>query len=165
MTSALIAWAFYLGPYQYIPYLVASGAAEETMRADWVVNKKVIMTAEYRKYFALIVYILGVLTTMASDMQKNTHLKHVTKRPILIDDGMFSRTRSPNYLGEMMLYGAFAMCTNHCHAYSIVSWAILTLLPLRIVQKEISLRRKPGWEDYARRSNVLLPKIFGLSDL
>jgi hypothetical protein len=165
VTSVIISWALYLGPYQYIPYLVASGKADETMRANWVVNKKIIMTAEYRKYFALVMYILGVLTTMASDVQKNTHLKHVKKRPILIDDGMFSRTRSPNYLGEIMLYSAFAICTNHWHAYTIVAWAVLTFLPAKIAQKEMSLRRKPGWEQYAKRSNVLLPKIFGLSDM
>ncbi len=31
----------------------------------------------------------------------------------LITDGFFARTRNPNYLGEMMIYGSFAALSMH----------------------------------------------------
>lgn len=63
-----------------------------------------------------------------------------------------------------MLYGAFAIMTNHWISYSIVVYAWCTILAIRILQKEMSLREKPGWDEYAARSNYLLPKVFGLND-
>jgi protein-S-isoprenylcysteine O-methyltransferase Ste14 len=61
----------------------------------------------------------------------------------------------------MMLYMAFACVVNHWIAYSIVIWAYCSIFAARIFQKEMSLRRKKGWEVYAQHSWPLLPKING----
>jgi len=50
-------------------------------------------------------FILGNWLHHSSDVQKYFVLK--AKRG-LITNGMFSRCRNPNYLGEMMIYGSFA---------------------------------------------------------
>ena len=83
----------------------------------------------------------------------------------MITDGLFSTTRNPNYLGELMLYGSFATLTDHWLSYAVIAWAFCTIFPARMFQKEISLMQKPGWQEYKERSNVLLPKIFGLGDV
>jgi steroid 5-alpha reductase family enzyme len=33
---------------------------------------------------------------------------------------MFKYTRNPNYLGEMMIYGSFALLANHWFCYFII---------------------------------------------
>ena len=123
------------------------------------------MSAWFRLYLSMINYIMGVVITIAADTQKNTFLKHVKERPILITDGLFSRSRNMNYFGEMLLYSSFATVSNHWISYSIVFWAFLSVMPVRMIQKESSLVKKPGFKNYARDANFLIPKIFGLADL
>ena len=54
--------------------------------------------------------ILGCVIMIAADVQKYTTLK--LKRG-LITTGMFKYVRHPNYLGEMMIYGSFALLAWH----------------------------------------------------
>ena len=53
----------------------------------------------------LSVYILGIWLHHTADVQKYFVLR---ARKGLITDGLFSMSRNPNYLGEMLIYGAFA---------------------------------------------------------
>lgn len=77
---------------------------------------------------------------------------------------MFSRTRNPNYLGEIMLYYSFSVIANHFLSYFIMIFAFCTIFPVRIFQKEVSLKQKPGWNMYKKQTNILFPKIFGLDE-
>ena len=79
----------------------------------------------------------------------------------MIKDGFYKYTRSPNYLGEMMIYLSFACVVNHWLAYTIIVWSWFTIFLARIFQKEMSFRRKKGWEVYSKISCPLLPKING----
>ncbi|EPY32965.1 hypothetical protein STCU_01055 [Strigomonas culicis] len=91
---------------------------------------------------------------MGSDCQKYFVLK---KQRGLITDGFFARVRHPNYLGEMMLYGAFAYVSNDTG-----SWAILGLiwsgvfLPY-MLRKEARMSRHAGWAAYRARTGMLIP--------
>ena len=165
ITCSILSCVAILIPYCVPAFLLASGRCDKQLVTDWTLNDKVIVSVFWRKYLALLTYIMGVALTMCADVQKNTHLKHVKERPILIQDGIFSICRNANYLGEIMLYGAFAMMTNHWLSYAIVVYAWCTILLARIIQKELSLRQKPGWKEYEARSNYILPKILGLSDI
>ena len=106
-------------------------------------------------------YILGVSTTLLSDAQKNFTLSLIKERPILIKDGFYKYTRSPNHLGEMFIYLSFACVVNHWLAYSVIVWAYCSIFVVRIFEKEMSYRRKKGWELYASHSWILFPKING----
>ena len=117
-----------------------------------------------RKYFSLLAYIIGVCLTISADCQKNFILKYTKTRPFLITDGLFYYTRNPNYLGEMLLYGSFATLTNHKISYAIILFAFCSIFPARIIQKEFSLMRKPGWSEYSSRSNILFPRILPVGD-
>src|SRR5258705_11011118 len=55
---------------------------------------------------AIALCIVGIALMVASDAQKSVALRH---RHRLITDGMFALVRHPNYLGEMMIYGSFAL--------------------------------------------------------
>ena len=110
----------------------------------------------------LLFYIMGVTLVMLADCQKNVLLANIQHRPLLIANGLWGRTRNPNYFGEIMLYLSFAMMTNHIISYMIVGWAIGFVYAIRMYQKELSLRQKPGyWDDYVHKSNLLIPKILG----
>ena len=69
--------------------------------------------------------------TLLSDMQKSLTLRLVKERPYLINTGMYKYTRSPNYLGEMMIYFSFAAVVDHWIAYSIIVWTWFTIFLAR----------------------------------
>ena len=149
LMCAIVCWVLILGPYMIPAYLLASGIADNTSQS------------RLRLGTATLLYIFGVSLALLSDAQKNYTLALVKERPLLISTGFYKYTRSPNYLGEMMVYMAFAMVVNHWLAYSIVVWAWCTIFAARLFQKEMSLRKKKGWALYAERSWPLLPKIYG----
>jgi steroid 5-alpha reductase family enzyme len=86
-----------------MPFLLISGISEPV--------------SNVRIGLAIFQYILGVVLMMTSDAQKYFTIKY---KKGLINIGMFKYTRNPNYLGEILLYGAFGLLANHK-----VSWTVL----------------------------------------
>mmetsp|Transcript_2432 Transcript_2432/g.2382 ORF Transcript_2432/g.2382 Transcript_2432/m.2382 type:complete len:232 (-) Transcript_2432:11-706(-) len=155
-SSALFCWVAILAPYCVAAYLIASGICAD--------EDPSLLKVKFRYYGACVLYIMGICLTLCSDQQKTMVLeikRPLMKKPFLIDDGFYAHTRNPNYLGEMMLYFAFAMVCNHIAAYSILAVVWSTLFAARMWIKELSYKRKEGWKEYKEKSWILLPKING----
>jgi protein-S-isoprenylcysteine O-methyltransferase Ste14 len=132
-----------LAGYWYIPYMMASGQSEQNPSYE-------------RVFWSVFVYVIGACVMMISDAQKYFCLR---LKKGLIDYGMFAHTRNPNYVGEMMLYGAFAMISNRWIPWIILLTVWTCIFSLMMACKEVSFRKKEGWEQYRKRSYILLPKI------
>lgn len=141
--GALMSWVMVLGPYWAIPYLLISSGTEASMA---------------RITFATVLHTLGVVTMMGADTQKYFVLR---ARRGLITDGWFSRVRHPNYLGEMMLYAAYAVLAQHWLPWAILAWVWLGIFLPNMLAKEASMSRYPAWAAYVARSGMVLPKLFG----
>jgi steroid 5-alpha reductase family enzyme len=78
--------------------------------------------------------------------------------PGLITGGFYARVRHPNYLGEMLVYGAFALVVDHWVPWAILAavW-VLVFLP-GMLAIEASLSRYPGYEAWRSRTGFLLPR-------
>ena len=76
----------------------------------------------------------------------------------LITDGMFRYVRHPNYLGEMMIYGSFALMVWHWLPVVVLAWVWAGFRGQHDA-KEASLSRYPGWAEYQRRTWWLLPLV------
>jgi protein-S-isoprenylcysteine O-methyltransferase Ste14 len=100
--------------------------------------------------------MLGCAIMIAADAQKYFTLR---LQPGLITDGMFRYVRHPNYLGEIMIYGSFALMVWHWLASVILAWIWLGLFGTSLVLKEASLSRHPGWAAYRRHSWWLFPGV------
>jgi protein-S-isoprenylcysteine O-methyltransferase Ste14 len=100
--------------------------------------------------------LAGIATMVAADAQKYTAL---ADGPRLVTDGMFRFIRHPNYLGEMAIYGSFALIA--WHVIPVIVLAAFWTLEFwaNIVLIEASLARYPGWEAWRRRSWALLPPV------
>jgi len=131
--------------YWYIPYMMASGQSEQNPSYE-------------RVFWSTLIYVLGACIMMISDAQKYFCLR---LKKGLIDYGMFAHTRNPNYLGEMMLYGSFALISNRWIPWIILLSVWCFIFSLTMGVKEVSYRKKEGWEQYRKRSYILLPKIYG----
>ncbi len=105
----------------------------------------------------IIMYSLGVFLHFASDMQKHTALK---LKPGLITDGMWSYIRNPNYLGELLIYLAFALLAMHWIPLVVLALFIVIIWLPNMRAKDRVLSQFPEFEDYKARTKKFIPLLF-----
>ncbi|MEG5063375.1 DUF1295 domain-containing protein [Microcoleus sp. B3-A4] len=106
---------------------------------------------------AISLNIIGVFLHYTADAQKYYTLKY---RSGLITEGFFARSRNTNYLGEILIYGSFAMLVQHWLPFLILAAFIAGMFIPNMIKKERSLERYPEFADYKTRSGLLLPRLF-----
>ncbi len=142
--GAVMTWVLVLGLYWVFPVLLISPLlGDRPQPPGWLIA------------LAIGTHTLGVAVMMAADCQKNTTLRI---RRGLITDGMFARVRHPNYLGEMMIYGSYALLVQHWVPWLILAWVWGGVFLTNVVHKEASMSRYPEWEAYRQRTWMLLPR-------
>jgi protein-S-isoprenylcysteine O-methyltransferase Ste14 len=113
-------FAIFLLVYWMIPLPLAMGAG--------ISNPSLL-----RIILVVSLYIFGLILMLGSDYQKTTTL---AERKGLISTGFFKLTRNPNYLGESMIYGSFAICSGHIISYLIFILGSGTLFTINIYLKD-----------------------------
>jgi protein-S-isoprenylcysteine O-methyltransferase Ste14 len=133
--------------YWSFGWLLISGAAEPSYPLPEPV------------WFALCISlcILGCAVMIAADAQKYFTLR---LQRGLIRDGVHRYVRHPNYLGEMMVYGSFALLVWHWWPALVLAVIWGGLFATNMAMKEASLSRHPGWKQYRERSWWLVPYLF-----
>ena len=111
---------------------------------------------------AISLNIIGVFLHYSSDAQKYYTLKYHSG---LITEGSFARSRNTNYLGEILIYGSFAMLVQHWLPFLILAGFIAGMFIPNMIKKDRSLERYPEFADYKTRSGFLLPRLFVSADL
>ncbi|MEQ9356718.1 methyltransferase family protein [Coleofasciculus sp. F4-SAH-05] len=106
---------------------------------------------------AIAINLMGVFLHYSSDAQKYYTLKYHSG---LITEGFFARCRNTNYLGEILIYGAFALLTQHWLPFLILAGFIAGIFIPNMLKKDQSLSRYPEFADYKARSGLLFPKLF-----
>lgn len=100
--------------------------------------------------------IVGSAMMTAADAQKYYTLR---VRKGLITDGMHKYIRHPNYLGEMMIYGSFAMMVWHWIPVVVLALVWTLLFAVNMICKEDSMSRYPEWAEYKKHSWWLIPYV------
>ena len=93
--------------------------------------------------------ILGCVIMIAADAQKYFTLR---VNHGLITNGMYRFIRHPDYLGEMMTYGSFALTVWHWLPVAVLAWIWGRQFAVNMTLKEASLSRYPEWAQYKKRS-------------
>ena len=140
--AAGISTFIFLGLYWVAPFLLISRGVEPSAP---------LIAA------AIATNIFGVLLHYGSDAQKYFTLKY---QKGLITEGFFSRSRNPNYLGEILIYLGFAMLAQHWLPFAILGLVITLIFVPNMLKKDKSLTRYPEFAAYKERSGMLLPKLF-----
>jgi steroid 5-alpha reductase family enzyme len=74
----------------------------------------------------------------------------------VVQDGLFARTRNPNYLGEVLIYAGFAVASWHWQpALVLAGWFLYFARNMR--QKDTSMSRYPEFAAYKDRTGIFLP--------
>jgi protein-S-isoprenylcysteine O-methyltransferase Ste14 len=135
LTPFLPLMAYMIGPYLLI--------SEHTVPPNWV--------------FALAAFLClsGVFLHFVSDAQKFVVLQ---LRKGLIEDGLFARTRNPNYLGEVLIYAGFAVASWHWEPFVVLAgWFLYFVRNMR--RKDKSMSRHPEFAAYKDRTGMFLPSL------
>ena len=131
-----------LGTYYIVPYMLLS---RHVSLQPWVFG------------FVICCYTVGIFMHFVGDAQKYYTLRF---RSGLIEDGLFARTRNPNYLGETLIYLSFATLSWHWLSFlTIGGWFCFFFANMR--RKDRSLGRYPNFAAYKARTGMLLPSIAG----
>ena len=85
--------------------------------------------------------ILGSVIMIAADAQKYFTLR---VRRGLITDGMYRYIRHPNYLGEMMIYGSFALMVWHWLPVVVLAWVWGGLFAVNMTTRRPACRATPN---------------------
>lgn len=110
-----------------------------------------------RKIFGCFsTFTIGLFLMVCTDLQKFITLK---LKKGLIDEYFLAKNRNTNYLGEILVYLSFAMCTNKLIGYVILICIWVTVFGSRIYLKEISLMKKEGYKRYKNNSYLILFKF------
>ena len=142
--SALFVSVFPLAAYWVFPFLVVTRGF-----GTWTSEPGNALLAS-----AIALHTLGVVIMMTADAQKNLTLP---LRRGLMTTGLYARIRHPNYLGEMMLYSAYALLAGHWAAWAILLVVWLQIFLVNMLSTESSISRYPEWPAYRRRSGMLFP--------
>ena len=106
---------------------------------------------------AIATNLFGVFLHYNKKAKKYFTLKY---KKGLITEGFFSRSRNPNYLGEILIYLGFALLTQHWLPLAILGvFSALVFVP-NMRKKDQSLSRYPEFAAYKARSGLLLPKLW-----
>ena len=132
---------FIIGLYWVAPFLLISSYSEPA---------PALIAA------AVAVNIFGVFFHYTSDAQKYYTLKYNRG---LITEGFFARSRNTNYLGEILIYLAFAMLAQHWIPYVILGLFIALLFVPNMLKKDKSLAKYPEFAEYKANSGLLFPAI------
>ncbi len=134
-TPFLPLMAYMIGPYLLI--------SEHTTPPNWIFAA------------ATFLVILGVFLHYVSDAQKFFVLR---VRNGLIEDGLFARTRNPNYLGELLIYGGFVLASWHWQpALVLAGWFLYFVRNMR--RKDKSMSRRPEFTAYEQHTGMLFPAL------
>jgi steroid 5-alpha reductase family enzyme len=130
-----------LGGYYLAPYLLIS------RHVTW---------PPYFFAMVLFIYTVGIFFHYVSDAQKFFTLR---ERKGLIEDGLFTSTRNPNYLGEILIYFSYALISMHWIPFVVLSAWIFGFFVRNMLRKDDGLSRHAGFAAFKSRTGLLFPKL------
>ena len=131
-----------LGLYWVAPFILISHNIEASPALTGVV---------------VVMNTLGIFLHYSSDAQKYYTLKYHSG---LITEGFFARCRNTNYLGAALIYGSFALLTQHWLPFVILGLFCSLVFVPNMLKKDKSLSRYPQFEAYKQVSGLIFPKLF-----
>ncbi|MBV8226398.1 MAG: DUF1295 domain-containing protein [Verrucomicrobia bacterium] len=128
--------------------------------APYLLISRHLTLPPYAFAIVLFLYITGIFFHYVSDAQKFYILR---ERKGLIEDGLFTGTRNPNYLGEIFIYVSFAIMSMHWIPFVVLGAWVFGFFARNMLRKDSSLARYPGFAEYKSRTGLLFPRVFPIA--
>lgn len=152
LSSALAIFVMPLGLYYFAP-LVMFTRLGDLVPGRWGTNAGLPLPVAFA---AVLAYAIGVFLHFVSDAQKHFVLVHQRPRQ-LITTGLYSATRNPNYLGEILIYASFCLLAQHWLPWAGCAYVWLSIFLPNMLRKDRSMSRYPEHAAWVKRTGLLLP--------
>lgn len=106
----------------------------------------------------VLMFTVGLVLHFAGDMQK--HMAMQLRPGVLLTEGLWSRLRNPNYLGELLIYAGFSALTCHWLPMTVLAIFVVGLWVPNMIKKDRSLSRHAAFAEWKARSWCFLPGIW-----
>lgn len=120
-------------------------------------------------YIGLLIAFIGLFFEVVGDEQLRRHIAKKTKT--LMDKGLWSITRHPNYFGEIAIWiglyiAGFSLLFSNSipvvyYLTMVVSPLVMTTVLIKVSTPllEKHMAKYPGWADYTKRVPMIFPFI------
>lgn len=120
----------------------------------------------------LVLWLIGFSIEAIADNQKRTFKQQQNTHNSFIQTGLWSRSRHPNYFGEILLWIGVAIIAypalNEWQLVTLVSPLFVIILltkisgiPMQEAQAQKRWKDNQDYQAYKKRTPVLIPKLFG----
>lgn len=138
--------------------LVIWGGLSLYWLTPWLITSMDLRAAPWLLGLCVSMFSVGVFFHFASDMQKHISLQ---LRPGLITDGLWARSRNPNYFGEFLIYAGFGLLAG---PWAWVPMVVLAVFMVAVwvpnmLKKDKSLSRYPEFAAYKKKSALMIPYL------
>jgi steroid 5-alpha reductase family enzyme len=106
--------------------------------------------------------LCGVAFEATADRQLTLFKRDPKHQGQLMTTGLWSWSRHPNYFGDFVVWWSlYLLAVGSGGAWTVVSPLIMSTLLLRVsgvTLLEQSMKQRPGWEEYAKRTSAFFPR-------
>jgi steroid 5-alpha reductase family enzyme len=130
-----------------------------------LINKSSSVTLGVLDYIGLVIWLFGFCFEVISDWQLARFINNPVNKGSLIQSGLWSYSRHPNYFGEVCLWWGVAFMA-FSGSYSLIAFIgpiTLTFLILKvsgIPMLEKKMSQHPDFANYAKKVPVFIPNFF-----
>jgi steroid 5-alpha reductase family enzyme len=110
----------------------------------------------------VVVWAVGLFFEAVGDAQLKKYKSDPDNKGKIMDKGLWSLTRHPNYFGDAAVWWGLGLVAagSWPGLVALVGPAIMTYSLVNVTGAKLnekSQRKKPGWDDYARRTSYFVP--------
>lgn len=159
-------------PLRFLRVWIVQGAwVSLTASAAWIAMSSLQRRDLDALAFAgIAVWVIGLVIEVVADMQKTAFKANPAHRGLFISSGLWSRSRHPNYFGEIVLWiGVFLVAAPVLSGWQwvgILSPLVVVLLltrvsgiPLLEAKADRTWGGQDAYEAYKKRTPVLIPRL------
>ena len=112
-------------------------------------------------YFGLLVWAIGFGIEAITDMQLTKFRSNATNSNKILKTGLWRYSRHPNYFGDALQWFAFFIISlNSGYIWGAVGPILMVFIFLKLtigILERSQTRKRPGYEEYTKSTNVFFP--------
>lgn len=116
-------------------------------------------------FIGVLIWLFGFLFESRADMQLKEFIINPNNKGKIMTKGLFKYTRHPNYFGEVTQWWAIAYMSLFISfgwigifGAVMITFLITKVSGIPLAEKGTS--KKPGWEEYKKKTPALIPKFW-----
>ena len=134
----------------------------------WIISAPLLAGIDGRRDLGILAlvgiatWVVGLFFEAVGDWQLSLFKRNPENQGKVLDSGLWSTTRHPNYFGDFMIWwGLFLIAADAGGWWSIFGPIVMTVMLMRVsgvtlLERKLT-RTRTGYDDYVRTTNAFFP--------